>query len=111
MLMSAPLGPGRPGYIARLSDQNKHIHLNRTYHWCGFEWLNETLSVSCSIIRQDKCTHVKFGLNEGRCTDWNIGCRVDLGVCVWSAIVVKNGQIDKASEISIRGQRADPCSH
>jgi hypothetical protein len=85
--------------------------LNRTYHWCGLEWLDETLSDSCSVIHQDKDTHVKIGLNKGRYTDWNIDCRVDLGVCVSSAIVVKNGQIDEASEISIRGQRADPCSH
>jgi hypothetical protein len=110
MLMSAPLGLGRPGYIARLSDQNKDVRLNRTYHWCGLEWLDETLSVSCSEIHQDKDTHVKIGLNKGRYTDWNIDCRVDLGMCVWSAIVVKNGQIDEAGEISIRGQRADPCS-
>jgi hypothetical protein len=54
---------------------------------------------------------VKIGLNKGKYTDWNIDCRVDPGVCLWSAIVVKNGQIDEASEISIRGQRADPYSH
>jgi hypothetical protein len=110
MLMSAPLGSGRPGYIARLSDQNKDVRLNRTYHWCGLEWLDETLSVSCSEIHQDKDTHVKIGLNKGRYTDWNIDRRVDLGMCVWNAIVVKNGQIDEAGEIPTRGQRADPCS-
>lgn len=110
MLMSAPLGFGRPGYIARLGDQNNDLYLTRTYHWCGPEWLDETLSVSCSVI-QDKDTHVKVGLNKGRYTDWNLGRRVDLGVCVWSTIVMKNGQIEEASESTIRGQRADPCSH
>jgi hypothetical protein len=87
------------------------VRLNRTYHWCRLEWLDETLSDPYSVIHQDKDTHVKIGLNKGRCTDWNFGCRVDLGVCVWSTIVVKNGQIDEAIEISIRRQRADPWSH
>ena len=87
------------------------MHLNSTYHWRRFEWLDETLSDSCSVIHQDKNTHVKISFNKGRYTDWNIDCRVDLGVCLWSAIVVKNGQINEANEISIRGQRADPCSH
>jgi hypothetical protein len=73
MLMSAPLGPGRPGYIARLSDKNRDMHLNRAHHWCGLEWLDETLSVSCSVIYQYKDTHVKIGLNKGRYTDWNLG--------------------------------------
>ncbi len=110
MLMSAPLGFGWPGYIARLSDQNKDMRLNRNYHWYGLEWLDETLSVSCPVIRQDKDTHVKVGLNKGRFTDWNIDCWVDR-VSVCGAFVLKNGQIDEASEISIRGQRADPCSY
>jgi hypothetical protein len=86
------------------------MRLNRTYHWYGLEWLDETLSVSCPVIHEDKDTHVKIGLNKGRFTDWNIDGRVDR-VCVLSAIVVKNGEINEASEISTRGQRADPCSH
>jgi hypothetical protein len=37
--------------------------------------------------------------------------RVDFGMRVWGAIVVKNGQVDEFGAVTFTlGQRADPCS-
>ena len=52
---------------------------------------------------------MKIGLNKGRRTSWNIGCRVNRGVCIGRAVVVKNGQVEKVNVIATRGQSADPC--
>ena len=113
MLMSAPPGLGWPGYITRLSGQNKDVRLNRTYHTSERKWLpvdKTPFSLMVGVAYQTEATHMKIGLNKRRFADWNIVCRVDFRMCVRSAIIVKNGQVDKVGTIAFTlGQRTDPC--
>jgi len=109
MLMSAPPGLGWPGYTARLSDHSKDMRLNRTHHTSGRKWLNKTFSLSWSGYQDGSHAHEDWS-QQGGLADWNIDCRVSFGMCVWNAIVVKNGQMDEANVFSARGQRTDPFS-